>query len=320
MQTMDENSPQWQKQRSAATRSSLYREAVRAAALGLGVNLALGAAKVAAGLASGSVALLSDAVNSLGDAFTSGAVLFAFRVAQRPPDAEHPYGHSRAEAIAASNVALLIVVSALAVAWEASRRFTAAHTIPPAWTLWLAGANVAIKEGLYRYKMAVGRRTGSLAVIANAWDHRSDALCSLAVLAGLALVRFGGPAWRGADETAALVVAAVIVYSGLRLFRQSASELMDVQANDEMVARVRRVAGEVAGVERVEKLWVRKSGIEHFADIHLEVDPQMTVARGHEIGHQVKDRLLAEFSTLRDVLVHLEPSGHEALHKSRERS
>ena len=307
-------------ERSAATRARLYRDAVRAAALGLAVNLLLGVAKVAAGLASGSVALLSDAVNSLGDAFTSGAVLFAFRVAQRPPDAEHPYGHTRAEAIAASNVALLITVSALAVAWEASRRFMTVHAIPPAWTLWLAGANVVIKEGLYRYKIVVGRRTGSMAVIANAWDHRSDALCSLAVLAGLAVVRFGGPAFRGADEIAALVVAAVIVYSGFRLFRQSASELMDVQADDELVNQIRRAASEVAGVQRVEKLWVRKSGMEHFADIHLEVDPEMTVARGHEIGHQVKDRLLAEFSTLRDVLVHLEPYGHEALHKTRNRS
>lgn len=314
---MNPTSPEIPPERSAATRALLYRDAVRAAALGLAVNLLLGIAKFAAGWASGSVALLSDAVNSLGDAFTSAAVLFAFRVAQRPPDAEHPYGHTRAEAIAASNVAILITVSALAVAWEASRRFMTPHAVPPAWTLWLAGANVIIKEGLYRYKIAVGRRTGSMAVIANAWDHRSDALCSLAVLIGLAAVRFGGPACRGADEAAAIVVAAVIVYSGFRLFRQSASELMDVQADNAFVERVRRAAGAVEGVQRVEKLWVRKSGLEHFADIHLEVDPQMTVAKGHEIGHLVKDRLLAEFSTLRDVLVHLEPYGHEALHASR---
>jgi cation diffusion facilitator family transporter len=309
-------SPDKPTERSAATRALLYRDAVRAAALGLVVNLLLGVAKCAAGWASGSMALLSDAVNSLGDALTSAAVLFAFRVAQRPPDAEHPYGHTRAEAIAASNVALLITVSALAVAFEASRRIMTPHAIPPAWTLWLAGANVLIKEGLYRYKIAVGRRTGSMAVIANAWDHRSDALCSLAVLVGLAVVRFGGPTCRGADEIAAIVVAAVIVYSGIRLFRQGASELMDVQADAELVEKVRRAAGEVEGVQRVEKLWIRKSGLEHFADIHVEVDPQMTVARGHEIGHQVKDRLLAEFSTLRDVLVHLEPYGHEALHKT----
>src|SRR6185437_15524247 len=298
------------KMSAPSEKSAIYREAVRAAALGLAVNLVLGVSKLVGGLGSGSVALMSDAVNSLGDVLTSTAVLFAFRVAQRPPDDEHPYGHTRAEAVAASNVALLITVSALAIAWEASRRFTATHPAPPVWALWIAAANAAIKEGLYRYKIAVGRRIGSSAVIANAWDHRSDALCSLAVLIGLGLVRWGGPAWRGADEAAALVVAAVIVWSGIRLFRQSASELMDVQADDALVERVRHVAGAVEGVERVEKLRVRKSGMEHFADIHLEVDPQMTVAKGHEIGHRVKDRLLREFSTLRDVLVHLEPYGH----------
>lgn len=298
--------------RTNEARAELYHDANRAAWLGLLVNIALGSGKLAAGLASSSVALISDAVNSLGDAITSIVVLFAFRVAQRPPDAEHPYGHTRAEAIAASNVALVIILSALMIAWEAGRRFTAEHHAPPRWTLWVAAINVVIKEGLYRYKMAVGKRTGSAALIANAWDHRSDGLCSLAVLVGLGLVIWGGPAFRGADEAAAFVVAAAIVWSGVRLFRQSASELMDVQADPQLVDEVRRVASSVAGVRAVEKLWLRKSGLEHFADIHIEVDPQMTVLQGHEIGHEVKDRLLHDFPSLRDVLVHLEPHGHRA--------
>lgn len=292
-----------------------YRTASRAAWLGLFVNLALGLAKLAAGVISSSVALISDAVNSLGDAVTSIVVLIAFRVAQRPADAEHPYGHSRAEAIAGSNVALIIVLSALMIGWEAGRRSMSLHPTPPTWTLWVAALNVVIKEGLYRYKMGVGLRTGSTALIANAWDHRSDALCSLAVFVGLGLVIWGGPAFRSADEAAALVVAAAIVWSGVRLFRQTASELMDVQADEPFIEQVRRAASSVEGVKGVEKLWVRKSGLEHFADIHIEVDPQMTVADGHEIGHRVKDRLLGEFSTLRDVLVHLEPFPHRALHE-----
>ncbi|HVX59368.1 MAG TPA: cation diffusion facilitator family transporter [Pirellulales bacterium] len=294
---------------SESARDELYQLAARAARLGLLVNLALGVAKLAGGLLSGSFALVSDAVNSLGDAVTSMVVLFAFRVAQRPPDAEHPYGHSRAEAIAAANVALFIVLSALMIGWEAGRRSMAVHPTPPAWTLWLAAVNVAIKEGLYRYKMAVGLRTGSTLMMANAWDHRSDALCSLAVFVGLGLAIWGGPAFHLADEMAALVVAAAIVWSGVRLFRQSASELMDVQANEQFVEQVRRAARSVGGVQGVEKLWLRKSGLEYFADIHIQVSPQITVAAGHEIGHRVKDRLLDEFASLRDVLVHLEPYG-----------
>jgi cation diffusion facilitator family transporter len=290
--------------------ATLYREVTSAALLGLVVNLGLGAVKLVGGVASGSFALISDALNSLGDVVTSLIVVFALRVAQRPPDAEHPYGHSRAEAIAASNVALLIILSALFIGWEAIHRLTLAHEIPPIWTLWIAGANILIKESLYRYKIRVAERTGSQAIMANAWDHRSDALCSLAVLVGLAAVRWGGPDFLWADEAAALVVVAAIIWSGIVLFRQSSSELMDVQASDELVKQIRQTASEVPGVAGVETLWVRKSGLEYFADIHIEVDSQLTVAEGHRIGHRVKDRLLEVFPVLRDVLVHLEPSPH----------
>lgn len=290
--------------------ASLYREVVRAAWLGLYVNLGLGAAKLVGGLVGHSFALVADAVNSLGDVVTTIVVLVALRVAQQPPDAEHPYGHSRAEGIAATNVAVLIIISALGIGWEALRRWGTPHSIPPAWTLWIAGVNVVIKEGLYHYKSAVGRRTGSAAIVANAWDHRSDALCALAVLIGLGLVRLGNGRWMWADEAASLVVVAAIIFSGVKLFRSSASDLMDVQADEPLVGRIRCHAAAVPGVSGVDKLWVRKSGLEYFADIHIEVDPNMSVAEGHRIGHAVKDRLLADFPILRDVLVHLEPHPH----------
>jgi len=292
---------------SPLNNGSIYRDTTRAALLGLGVNVALGAVKLVGGLLGNSFALLADAVNSLGDVLTSLIVLFALRVAQAPPDAEHPYGHTRAEAIAGANVSLLLIVSALLIGWEAFRRFSIPHDLPPSWTLWIAGINVVIKEGLYRYQSQVGRQTGSSAIAAGAWDHRSDALCSLAVLLGLSTVRVGGPAWIGADDVAALVVATLITWSGIVLFRRSSSELMDLQADPEWVEDIRQTAQAIPGVCRVEKLWVRKSGLEYFVDIHIEVDAQWTVAAGHRTGHQVKDRLVAQYPNVRDVLVHLEP-------------
>jgi cation diffusion facilitator family transporter len=290
---------------------SLYRDATQAALLGLVVNLALGLVKLVGGIVGKSFALISDAVNSLGDVFASLVVLFGLRVAQRPADPEHPYGHTKAESIAGSNVALLIVISALIVGWQAIQRINISHDIPPIWTLWIAGANILIKESLYRYKVRVAKRTGSSSILANAWDHRSDALCSFAVLIGLGIVRWGGPDWIGADEVAALVVVTAIVWSGVQLFRKSSSELMDLQADDELVQQIKTAAENVPDVKAVEKLWVRKSGLEYFADIHIEVDQSLTVAEGHRIGHQVKDRLIADFPTLRDVLVHLEPFPHK---------
>lgn len=278
--------------------------------LGLVVNLALGVVKLVGGLVGSSFALVSDAVNSLGDALTSVVVVGALWYAQRPADEEHPYGHTRAEAVAASNIAVVIILSALFVGWQALTRIAGHHEVPPVWTLWIAAANVVIKEGLYRYKVRVGKTTGSAAIVANAWDHRSDALCSLAVFVGLGIVRWAGPDYIWADEAAALVVVAAILISGVKLFRSSTSELLDPQADEQLVEQIRATAEQTPGVSQVEKLWVRKTGMEYLADIHIQVDAQLTVDEGHRIGHRVKDRLVEQFASLRDVLVHLEPCPH----------
>jgi cation diffusion facilitator family transporter len=289
----------------------LYREAVQATWLGLVVNLLLGCAKLVGGLVGQSYALISDAVNSLGDVFTSVAVLLAFRVAQKPADAEHPYGHTRAEAIAGSNVAVLVIVSALLVGWGAVRGIpNHPHEVPPFWTLLIAGSNVVIKEALYQYKIRLGRRAGSLAIIANAWDHRADAFSALAVLVGLLLVRLGGPQFVAIDQVAALVVVAVIITSAAILLWSSSQELMDAQADKPFVDQIRGAAATVEGVKRIDKLWVRKSGMEYLVDIHIQVCADQTVDKGHRISHLVKDELLNRFTNLRDVLVHLEPYPH----------
>jgi cation diffusion facilitator family transporter len=289
---------------------AMYTSARRMAAFGLAVNLALGAVKLLGGMVGHSFALISDAVNSIGDSLGSVIVLVALRVAQKPPDRGHPYGHTRAEAVAGLSVAWLIAFSAVLVGWEAIAHLFDRHTLPAAWTLWIAAANVLIKEALYRVNLHVGEQLGSQSLVANAWDHRSDALCSLAVVVGIAVVRWGGPHFIWADEAAALVVVAAIVWSAWRLLRTNAIELMDQQADAETVDAIRQAALRVDGVRGVEKLRVRRSGMELFADMHLEVDPQITVERGHRIGHDVKSKLVRQFTALRDVLVHLEPHPH----------
>jgi cation diffusion facilitator family transporter len=204
-------------------------------------------------------------------------------------------------------IASLVFLSALGLGWESMRRIGSPQPAQPLWTLALAGANAVIKEALYQYKIRVSRRTGSSVIRANAWDHRADALCSLAVMGGLALIRIGGEQWRDADEGAALFVVVAILASSGRLFLESVRELMDLQADDWLVERVRAEALLEKGVRGVEKLWLRKAGLEYFAELHLEVDPNATVLESHRLGHRVKDRLLAAFPAVRDVLVHLEP-------------
>jgi cation diffusion facilitator family transporter len=286
----------------------LYQQSRRAALSGLAVTLGLGIAKLVGGLLGHSLALLSDAVHSFGDALTASLVYGALLWAQQPADSEHPYGHTRAEAVAGSSVALLLMVSAVWIVWEVLSTLGGMALQPEGYTLWIAAASVVMNEGLYRYTSRVARRTGSSAVLAASWDQRLDALGSVAVFAGLALAHWGGPAWQAADHFSALAVALLVFWVGGRLFWGSSQELMDRQADPEMLETVRRQALDVTGVKGVEKLLIRKSGLEHLVDIHVEVDPEITVREGHAIGHAVKDHLLEKVLTIKDVLVHIEPA------------
>jgi cation diffusion facilitator family transporter len=293
---------------NAESISSLYRSALTATWVGLAVNLLLALVKLIAGIFGHSIALIADAVNSLGDGLTSGVLLYALGVAQRPADQEHPYGHSRAESVAALSIAVLIGASAIGIAIESLRSLGTTHPVPPIWTLWIAAGNAILKETMYQYKRRVARRTGSQALVAGAWDHRSDALCSVAVLVGLAFVRYGGEKLMWADEAAAIVVVGLILLASLKLFRRNASQLMDQQAEDETIAAIRRVAEQTPGVVRVEQIRARRSGIEVFVDIHIEVDSALTVNEGHRIGHDVKARLIESITPVSEVLVHVEPA------------
>ncbi len=284
----------------------LYNRSRRAALWGVIVALGLGAAKLVGGLLGHSVALLSDAVHSLGDAIASASVWGALLWAQRPADREHPYGHMRAEAVAGSNVALLLILSGLWVGYEALITLDTPAPPPEGYTLVIAAVSIVLNESLYRYSRHVARKTGSRAVLAASWDQRLDAFGSLAVFAGLALARWYG--MHAADHVAALVVAAVILWAGGTLFWGSLHELMDRQAEPELLEQIRRAALAVPGVVGVEKLLVRKAGLEHLVDIHIEVDPAISVRQGHAIGHSVKDHLVREFVTVKDVLVHIEPA------------
>ena len=286
----------------------LYTLSRRAVLGGFLITLTLGLAKLAGGWWGHSVALISDGVHSLGDALAAAAVLGALHWAQQPADREHPYGHTRAEAVAGSNVAVLMILSGLWVGWEAITTMNEPSPPPTWYTVAIAAASIVLNEGLYRYSSWVARRSGSRAVLAASWDQRLDALGSLAVFAGLGLVRWGGPAWHVADHVAAVFVALVILWAGGHLFWGSLQELMDRQAEPEVLTEVRREAAAVPGVRGVEKLLVRKTGIEYLVDIHVEVDPAISVVEGHTIAHAVKDRLQQRLVAIKNVLVHIEPA------------
>ncbi len=290
-----------------AVRQRVYVEASRAAVWGLGVNFALVVAKLLGGILTGSSALIADAVNSIGDVASALAVRGALSVAQRAEDEDHPYGHTKAESIAGLCVALLVAFSAGILALETIKRFQGDLRVPGMLAGVIASFCAVVKEIIYRYTCRVAKHINSSALLAVAWDHRSDALASGVVAVSLLAAPYVGSMGPYIDPIAALGVCCLLVITGLRMFMSTAGELMDQQADDEMVASVRRDAESVAGVVEVEKLRVRKSGLEYFIEIHVQVSGTITVDEGHRIGHNVKDRLLTSMPRVRDVHVHIEP-------------
>lgn len=288
-------------------RDRVYVDAKRAAIWGLSLNVVLVFAKLTGGWIFRSSALIADAVNSIGDVTSSLAVRAALHVAEQEEDDDHPYGHTKAESIAGFGVSLLVMFGAGILTIETIQRFSDPPEIPH----WSAGAIAAcccvVKEIAFQYTRRVAKRLDSSALRATSLDHRSDALSSGAIAISLFVAPWAGALGPYVDPVAALCVCGLLIHTSARMFLSVATELMDQQADDETVAKVRAIAEEVDQVRAIEKLRVRKSGLEYFIEIHVQVDGELTVCQGHRIGHEVKDRLLAKMPRVRDVHAHVEP-------------
>jgi cation diffusion facilitator family transporter len=284
-----------------------YRESRQAALWGISISLFLGGVKLVGGLFGHSLALLSDAMHSLVDAVVSTALLAALIVAQRPPDREHPYGHGRVEAVAGAGVALVLLALAVGIAYESLSTFAEPRIPPAGFTLLIAGGGAILQELLYRHVSKVARRTGSAALLATAWDYRLDALGGIGVLIGVALAKWTG--WLWADHVAAVLIAATVLWIGGALLWENVQSLIDRQADPELLRFVRTEAERVPGVLAVEKLRVRRMGMEYVVEIHIEVDENATVRGGHDIAHAAKALLVKNIPSISDVVVHVEPFG-----------
>jgi cation diffusion facilitator family transporter len=284
----------------------LIHRGQRVAVLGLFANAILAVIKLLTGLLGHSYALVADAVESMTDVFGSLIVWGGLRIARQPPDDNHPYGHGKAEALAAMVVGAMLVVAAIGIAIQAIREIVVPHQAPEPYTLWVLLAIIVVKETLYRIGRATARASGSSAVRADSWHHRSDALTSLAAAIGIGVSLIGGPGYEPADDWAALFATGVILYNAIRLMRPPLAELMDaeqVQAGERAAA----IAADVEGVCAIEKVLARKSGVGYWIDMHVEVDGEMTVNDAHELAHRVKDEVRRAMPTVEDVLVHVEP-------------
>jgi cation diffusion facilitator family transporter len=271
------------------------------------INATLAAVKLVAGIVGNSYALVADAVESTSDIFSSLVVLGGLRVATRGPTDEFPFGFGRAETLAAVVVSLMLVGTSIGISVEAIREIRTPHHAPAGWTLVVLCTVIVVKWWISRRVHAAGRDAGSRAVQADAWHHLSDALTSLAACIGISLALWMGPGWEAADDWAALVAAGVILINGILMLRSSAFDLLDRSAEPKLMSQVRQVASGVPGVLAVEKLVVRRAGIQSFVDIHVQAEGEMPLRLAHDLGGAVKWAILNGVPSVGGVLVHMEP-------------
>ena len=275
----------------------------------MATNTVLSGVKLAAGIAGHSHALVADAVESFADVFSSLIVWRGVIVAAAPADEDHPYGHGKAEPLAAAVVSGMLLLAAGWIAVKAFGEITKPHQVPEPFTLVVLVAVVVVKEILFRFVRREARAVDNSAVRTDAWHHRSDAITSFAAGIGISVSLIGGRGYEAADDWAAIAAACVIAWNGWRLLRPAISELMDTAPDRKIRDEIRRLGETTPGVARVEKCFVRKMGYQFYVDMHVEVDPQMTVLRSHEIAHAVKDNIRDAKPAVSDVLVHIEPLG-----------
>lgn len=279
----------------------------RTTIIGIIANALLAGIKFLAGILGNSYALVADAVESSTDVFSSLIVWSGLRIARVPPDEDHPYGHGKAEPLAATVVAFALIVAALGIAINSIREIKIPHHAPASFTLVVLVLVVIVKETLYRYVFRKAQLLQSTVIKTDAWHHRSDALTSLAAFIGISIALIGGAGYESADDWAALFASAVISFNAVRLMRPALLEVMDTAPSGEVVRQILESAKQVEGVVGLDKCLVRKMGFDYYVDLHVIVKAELTVKEAHKIGHDVKDRLRSQHPHIKDVLVHIEP-------------
>ena len=280
----------------------------RVALFGMIVNVIFAAAKILGGLFGHAYVLIADGIESALDIGSSFVIWGGLKLASRPPDETHPYGHGKAEPIAAAVVAFGVLAAAAGLAIQSVREILTPHHGPAPFTLGILIVVIMVKEILFRYVNRIGRHVESTAVQTDAWHHRSDALTSAAAFIGISVALVGGSGWQSADDWAALFACAVIAGNGIRLLRPALYEIMDTAPGGKIVRSIRSAARSVPGVIEVEKCRVRKMGLDFYVDLHVGVKDSISVREGHEIAHQVKAAIQQNDSRVADVLVHIEPA------------
>jgi len=281
------------------------------------VSAMLAALKITIGIRANSTALVSDGFESVADVFTSGLVFLGLLVASKPPDREHPYGHGRFEILTALGVGAILTASGAVIAWHAIEHVGSPRSAPALLAIWPLLISIGAKGILGDTKRSYGRRIRSASLVADASNDAMDALS-----AGTALVAIGIALWNparlaAADNFGGCAVGLIVFALGIRVIRDTAFQLMDTMPDEHLMDQVRIVALAVPGALGIEKCYARKTGLQYHVDLHLEVDPGMTVLESHDIATAVREEIRKRLDWVADVLVHVEPHGLDVIDEVR---
>ena len=271
----------------------------------IAISVSLSSIKITVGLAAHSVALVSDGFESAADILMSGLVLFGLWVAAKPADADHPYGHGRFEILTGLAIGAVLAIAGAGISWRALAERNDQHA-PAEYALWpLLGAAI-LKGGLWTAKMRIGKKSGSMALSADALNDAVDMCSGIVALIAVGLaVHF--PQMRSADHWGGFAVGLFVIFFGLRVVRETALQLMDTMPEGKQMDQIREVAKRVPGTLGIEKCFARKTGLRYHVDLHLEVDPDLTVRASHDIATAVRIAIKNDLDWVEDVLVHVEP-------------
>ncbi|MGW8266620.1 MAG: cation diffusion facilitator family transporter [Longimicrobiales bacterium] len=283
------------------------RRGIRSAQAGLLTNAVLAVVKILAGVLGHSYALIADGVESVTDVFSSVILWRGMTLAARSPDQDYPFGYGKAETLSAAVIALMLLGAAVAIAIQAAREILTPHHAPAPFTLAVLVLVVVTKETLFRRVFAVGKEVDSMAVRADAWHHRSDAITSVAAFFGISVALLGGPGWEPADDFAALFASVIILFNGTRILQPAIQDLMDRAPDRDLLEEVSRIARSVEGVRQTEKILARRAGGRYRVVLHVQADPDLPLREAHDLGGRVRSRIVEGMPSVVDVLVHMEP-------------
>jgi cation diffusion facilitator family transporter len=279
----------------------------RVAVVGMAVSAALAVAKITVGLAGHSAAAVSDGCESAGDVIASGFVLLGLTLAAKPADEDHPYGHGRIETLAGLLIGLVLTAAGALISAASFEHLGQPRLPLESFVIWPLAVSAMAKAGLASFKFRYGYKLRSAALTADAWNDTMDIVSALAALAAVGLTLADPVRFLNADRYGGIAVGLIVIFTGVRVSRDTAVQLIDTMPDPQRMNEIRAAAATVAGVRGVEKCFARKTGLRYHVDLHLEVDPEMTVRKSHEIAHQVQLRIKDKVDWVADVLVHVEP-------------